>query len=107
MNYEDSSPHSQKLPLAPSNCNPVQFNASSAPSHNRAPSLKGPKFDGMKKDLDQLRTCLNAVDTVHRVRPHQHIMQLLWASRDKCLQPTDAPQIEQFSMKLPEDGAGD
>jgi hypothetical protein len=86
---------------------PVQFNASAAPSHTRAPSLKGPKFYGMKKDLDQLRTCLNIVYTVHCVRPHQHIMHLLCTSRDKCLQPNDAPKIEQFSMKLPEDGAGD
>jgi len=72
INYEDSSPHSQKPPLAPSNCNPVQFNAALAPSHTRVLSLKGPKFDGMKKDLDQLRTCLNIVYTVHCVRPHQH-----------------------------------
>jgi hypothetical protein len=107
MNCEDLLPHSQKLPLAPSNCNPVQFNASSAPSHNRAPRLKRPKFDGMKKYLDQLRTCLNAVYTEHRVRPHQHRMHLLCTSRDKCLQPTHTPKIEQFRMKLPEDGADD
>jgi hypothetical protein len=42
----------------------------------------GPKFDGMKTDLDQLRTCLNTVYTVHCVRAHQHVMHLLSTSRD-------------------------
>jgi len=88
MNYEDSSQHSQKLPVAPSNCNPVQFNASSAPSHTRAPSLEGPKFDGVKKVLDQLRTCSDGSHLISSVK-----MMLL--------NPTTCCMYRQWSLYVP------